>query len=97
MIRWFKENEERIIANVQYSNYNLEDLTQSLIIANKYYMNMLMFADKFIEWLDEPTKSMVKDKYINEIIEVELELEYGYTYRHIRKIINKYIDEYLKN
>lgn len=97
MIVWVKINEERIMAIAQFSNDNsLSELKKELIISNDYYYNMLVACDDFIKWLTPPINEMVKDKYIREIADVELELDYNYSSRHLLRIIEKNIDEYLK-
>jgi len=95
MIVWVKSNEERIIAITLYSE-GMEELKKKLIVENHYYYTMLETVDDFIKWLDEPIKSLAQDKYIKQLPDVELELDYNYCRSQIFRIIEDKIEIYFK-
>ena len=94
MIVWVKSNEERIIAITLYSE-GMEESKKELIVANHYYYTMLETVDDFILWLEEPIKSMVQDKYIKQLSDVELELDYNYCRMHMMRMIEDRANEYI--
>lgn len=55
----------------------------------------LQIAKDFIRWLEDDNKQMVIDKYINRMSEIELEGKYFYSNRHINRIIDDEISNFI--
>ncbi len=81
--------------NIDEKMLNLIALKDELIVASKHYEKMVSEVQKFIEWLDEPYKQMVIDKHLNEYSKTKMARKYSYSERHIYRIIEKLVDEYL--
>lgn len=61
------------------------------------YIYLQELAYNFILWLPIDVQDMAVDKYMNHYSESDLERKYQYTGRHIRRIIYRYIDEYIES
>ncbi len=60
------------------------------------YFYYIEIADDFIKSLPKLEKSMIIDKYINGLTEDELEEKYHYSRQHIRRIVDRLIEEYIE-
>lgn len=81
--------------NIDEKMLNLIALKDELIVASKHYQTMVYEVQKFIDWLDKPYKQMVIDKHLNEYSKTKMARKYSYSERHIYRIIEKLVDEYL--
>lgn len=82
--------------NVDERMINLISKKDELIVSSKHYEKMVNEVYDFVEWLDEPYKSMIKDKYFKEISDTKLEKRYGYHRTQIWRIINNKVNDFKK-
>ena len=74
---------------------DLIEKKEKLILKNKYYFDVVNEVRDFIEWLDEPYRSIIIDKYLNELSDSKLELKHGYERSSIWHIVNRMIQKYI--
>lgn len=74
---------------------DLMEKKDKLILKNKYYFDVVNEVRDFIDWLDEPYKSMIIDKYLKEICDTKLEQKYHYTRMGMWKIVDRLANIYV--
>lgn len=95
-IRTDKELEKPQVTNRDPYILDLIEKKDKLIATSKHYEQMVSEVHDFIDWLDEPYKQMVIDKYFNEINDTKMELKYCYSRMQIWRIINYKVNDYIK-
>ncbi len=74
---------------------SLIEKKDKLIVASQYYNDMINEVESFINWVEEPYKQIIRDKYIHNFDDKYLLKKYHYTREAIRKIIIKLVDLYI--
>lgn len=82
-------NRDRFMLN----HIERKDRVRKRIEMYDYYYSI---ANEFIEWLPIELQNMCIDKYINGFSGYDLEDKYCYSQRHISRLINKAIDDYIE-
>ncbi len=93
-IRYDKPMSKGASKNLDQKQLQLIERKDKLIITNKHYEIQVMAVHDFIEWLEEPYKQIIIDKYFNDMNDTKLEHKHGYERSSVWHIVNRMINRY---